>query len=144
MTFDKSVFVDFLSGLSLRLWTDSEFWQNLGLFADNKISQNEKGRRPEVKILTLGQVLCEIGASSERGSNNQWFDPIWPHINVKYFCPHGLWRQCDTIFEWGWPYLRLERLYWPQLASKSWKIEVAYVGIFGGQMGFRHDFVKKS
>ena len=71
MNFNKSVYANFFSGLSLRLWTDSEFWQNLGLFADNKISQNVKGRRPEVKILTLGQVLCEIGASSERGSNNQ-------------------------------------------------------------------------
>ena len=76
MTFDKSVYADFVSGLSLRHWTDSEFWQNLRSFADNIISLNLKGRRPEVEIVNFGQVWCEIGASSERAQTINDFDPI--------------------------------------------------------------------
>ena len=68
MIFDKLAYADFFSGLGLRVWTDSEFWQNLGSFADIKIS------------LTKAEIVlwCEIRASPspERAQTINDFDPI--------------------------------------------------------------------
>ena len=76
MTFDKLAYTDFFSGLSLRVWTDSEFWQNLGSFADNIISLNLKGRRPEVKIVTFGQVFAKSMHPRSGALTINDFDPI--------------------------------------------------------------------
>ena len=76
MTFDKSVYADFFSGLSLGLWTYSEFWQNLGSFADNIISLNLKGWRPEVEIVTFGQVCAKSMHPRSGALTIKDFDPI--------------------------------------------------------------------
>ena len=114
MTLDKLANSNFVSRLSFKNLTDYEFWQYLGWLADNIISLTSKARGQLVEIVIFGQVWCTIRASPERAQTINDFDPIWPHINVKYFCPHGLRPQSDMIFECGWPHMRRWRPYWPQ------------------------------
>ena len=76
MTFDKLVYADFVSGLSLRHWTDSEFWQSLGSFADNIISLTSKAGGQRSKLLPL----VKFGAKSVHPRSGAHtindFDPI--------------------------------------------------------------------
>ena len=64
MTFDILVYCDFVSGLPIRNFTDSEFWQNSGSFADIAISLTSMawGQRPKKTPLTEFSCLPRSGA----------------------------------------------------------------------------------
>ena len=134
MTFDKLVYADFVIGLSFRLWTDSEFWQNFCSFADIAISLTSMawGQRPKKTSLTNFSCLPRSGAHTI--NDFTWFD-LTLTSNIIVLMASSLnatWYPNEYEAIWD---------IWPHISLKISKIELVFCCISNGRKGFLQTFL---